>query len=96
MPETRKPDRNAQSAPSLWRLATMGVDLAAAVGGFTLVGWLADRYWQVFPRYTIAGAVLGLVGGMYNLVRQALAASRPSAGRRSRHADAKRDRGRDE
>jgi len=87
MPETHDPNRPKPPAPSLWRLAGMGVDLAAAVGGFTLIGWFADRHWQVFPRYTITGAVLGLIGGMYNLVRQALAASRPESRRQRRGPD---------
>lgn len=54
----------------------MGVDLAAAVGGFTLVGYLVDRHWEVYPRFTVVGAILGLIGGMYNLIRQGLAAAR--------------------
>ena len=54
----------------------MGVDLAAAVAGFTLVGWFVDRYYETSPRYTVLGAVLGVVGGMYNLIRRSLNASR--------------------
>jgi F0F1-type ATP synthase assembly protein I len=52
------------------------VDFAAAVGGFTLIGYLIDRHWQMYPKATLTGAVLGLIGGMYNLVRGALAAFR--------------------
>lgn len=94
MPEPHQPKRGPQAGPSLWRLASLGIDLAAAVGGFTLIGWLADRHWGVFPRYTITGAVLGLIGGMYNLVRQSLGAARESAHpgpRDSQDADKGRD-----
>jgi hypothetical protein len=67
-------------APSMWRLAGMGVDLSAAVAGFTLIGWWADRHWQTSPRYTVVGVVLGMIGGMYNLIRRALRASRDASG----------------
>jgi F0F1-type ATP synthase assembly protein I len=52
------------------------MDLAAAVGGFILIGWLVDRSTGHYPRYTVVGAVLGLIGGMYNLIRQSLSFTR--------------------
>ncbi len=61
---------------SMWGLAGMGLDLSAAVAGFTLLGWWADSHWQTSPRYTLVGVILGLIGGMYNLIRRALAATR--------------------
>ncbi|HRX85302.1 MAG TPA: AtpZ/AtpI family protein [Phycisphaerae bacterium] len=79
MPESGKPGRGASSGLSLWRLASLGFDLAAAVGGFTLIGWFADRHWDKYPRFTVIGAVLGLIGGMYNLIRQSLIATRETA-----------------
>jgi len=62
--------------PQMWRVAGMGFDLAAAVAGFTLVGWFADRHWDVFPRYTMVGLVLGMIGGMYNFVWKAMSVSK--------------------
>ncbi|MCK4659867.1 MAG: AtpZ/AtpI family protein [Phycisphaerae bacterium] len=60
---------------SVWvRHAGVGVDFAAAVAVFTLIGYWIDRHWQLGHKATITGAVLGLVGGMYNLVRASLAA----------------------
>jgi len=54
--------------------------LAGAVGGFCLLGWWADRHWGIENHLgLLVGGLLGLVGGMYNLVRQALAAARESA-----------------
>ena len=67
-------DTPKRSPASMLRFAGMGFDLAAAVGGFTLIGYLADRYWQSSPRWTLVGAVLGLVGGMYIFLRSAMAA----------------------
>ena len=62
---------------SAWvRYAGMGLDFAAAVGGFTLIGYLIDRHWQMYPKATLTGAILGMVGGMYNLIKASLAANR--------------------
>ncbi len=63
--------------PSWLRYSGIGVEFAAAVAGFTLVGWWVDRHWNLAPWGLIIGAVLGLVGGMYNLIRESLAAFKP-------------------
>ena len=57
------------------KLSSIGFELAAAVGGFTFAGYLWDRHFGSRPWGTLIGAVLGLTGGMYNLVRQALLAT---------------------
>ncbi len=54
----------------------MGFELVAAVGGFTLGGYWWDRHFATAPWGVLVGVVLGLVGGMYNLIRQSLLASR--------------------
>jgi F0F1-type ATP synthase assembly protein I len=53
----------------------MGMELAAAIIGLTLVGWWVDWKFGTAPTGLIVGAVLGIVGGMYNFIRQALAMS---------------------
>ncbi len=58
------------------RLASSGFELAAAVGGFAVVGHLIDRSRDSHPKGLLIGAVLGLIGGMYNLIRASLAANR--------------------
>jgi F0F1-type ATP synthase assembly protein I len=60
------------------RLAGIGIEFAAAVGGFTLAGYWWDRHFGTAPWGLLVGALLGLVGGMYNLIRQSLLASRSS------------------
>ncbi len=73
MPE-KKPDRS-------WvRLSSIGFELVGAVVGFTLAGWWVDRRWGTDPWGLLAGIGLGLIGGMYNLIRQSLLASK-DAGR---------------
>lgn len=69
------------------RLANAGFELAAAIGGFVLVGYWVDRHFGVGPWGVLTGALLGLVGGMYNLVKGALVASREA-----REDDVERER----
>lgn len=62
------------------RYAEIGLEFAGAVGGFCLVGWWIDRHWQIEDhRALLVCAILGLIGGMYNMIRQALAVSREAA-----------------
>jgi F0F1-type ATP synthase assembly protein I len=58
------------------KLSSIGFELVAAVGGFIFVGYLWDRHFRTAPWGLLAGAVLGLIGGMYNLIRQSLLATR--------------------
>lgn len=70
----KRPDRS-------WvRLSSIGFELVGAVAGFTLLGYWVDRRWGTDPWGLLAGIGLGLIGGMYNLIRQSLLASR-DAGR---------------
>ena len=61
------------------KLAGIGFELAAAVGGFVFVGYLWDRHFGSAPWGVLVGAILGLIGGMYNLIRQTLLATRGPA-----------------
>jgi len=62
--------------PSWVRLSGIGVELVGAVAGFTLVGYWIDRHFGTGYWGLLTGLVLGLVGGMYNLIRQSLRASK--------------------
>ena len=73
------------------RLAGSGIELAAAVGGFAFIGHLVDRWQGSHPKGLLIGAVLGLVGGFYNLIKASLAASREA-----REDDRERARAKDE
>lgn len=62
------------------RYAEIGLEFAGAVAGFCLVGWWIDRHWQIEDhRALLVCAILGLIGGMYNMIRQALTVSREIA-----------------
>jgi len=60
--------------PSWLRFSGIGIEFAAAVAGFTLVGYWVDNHYGSDPWGVVTGAALGLIGGTYNLVRQSLGA----------------------
>ena len=77
-PEAPKPPSNQNM-----RLAGLGMELAGAVVGGSLLGYWLDARSGTSPRWLIIGAAIGVVGGLYNLIRQALRAMNPSRGKRS-------------
>ncbi len=64
--------------PNWVRFSGVGIEFAAAVAGFAAVGWWIDRHYKSEPWGVVIGAVLGLIGGTYNLIRESLAAFQPS------------------
>jgi F0F1-type ATP synthase assembly protein I len=69
MPSSEKND----GSQSWLRHGSKGFELAAAVAGFMLVGRWIGGYYGNARLGIVIGAVLGIVGGMYNLVRASLA-----------------------
>ncbi len=67
-------------------LAGIGFEFVGAVVGLTLAGYFWDQHFHTGPWALLIGAVLGFVGGTYNLIRQSLLANR-SSGRGSRKTD---------
>jgi F0F1-type ATP synthase assembly protein I len=62
--------------PGWVRHSGVGLELAGAIAGFALVGYWIDRRYGTDPWALLVGVILGLVGGLYNLVRQSLQAVR--------------------
>lgn len=62
--------------PGWVRHSGVGLELAAALAGFALIGYWIDRWYETEPWGLVIGVILGLVGGLYNLVRQSLQAVR--------------------
>jgi F0F1-type ATP synthase assembly protein I len=60
--------------PGWVRYSGTGLELAGAVAGFALVGYWVDRHYGTEPWGIVSGLVLGIVGGLYNLVKQSLQA----------------------
>ena len=62
--------------PGWVRHSGVGLELAGALAGFALIGYWIDRWYATDPWGLVIGVILGLVGGLYNLVRQSLQAVR--------------------
>ena len=62
--------------PGWVRHSGVGLELAGAIAGFALIGYWIDRWYETEPWGLVIGVILGLVGGLYNLVRQSLQAVR--------------------
>jgi ATP synthase protein I len=62
--------------PGWVRYSGVGLELAGATAGLAFVGYWIDRRFGTQPWGFLGGVVIGLVGGLYNLVRQSLEASR--------------------
>ncbi len=54
------------------RLAGMGTELAATLAGACLLGYWIDRRFETGPWGLLICATLGVVGGLYNMLRRAL------------------------
>ena len=54
----------------------MGLELAGATAGLALFGYWIDRRFGTAPWGILVGVVIGLVGGLYNLVKESLVAVR--------------------
>lgn len=52
------------------RYSSLGMEFVAAFGVFALIGYWVDAHWDSSPWGLIGGAALGLIGGMYNLIRR--------------------------
>ena len=62
--------------PGWVRYSGIGLELAGATAGLALVGYWIDGRFGTTPWGMLGGVVIGLVGGLYNLVRESLAAVR--------------------
>ncbi len=71
------------------RLAGLGFELAAAVAGLAAFGWWVGRYYGHPAAGLVVGATLGIVGGLYNLIRASLKYSRDASGNQRSSAGSK-------
>ena len=72
--------------PSWIRFSGIGVEFAAAVGGLTLIGYWIGRHYGKERWGVLIGALVGIVGGGYNLIREALLATKEAE-----HSDTNQD-----
>ena len=62
-----------QREPNPWRYAGVGLELAGVVVGLAWLGYALDNWRGTAPWGVIIGSTLGIVGGLYNLIRQVIA-----------------------
>jgi ATP synthase protein I len=78
--------------PGWIRYSSIGLELAGVTAGLALLGYWIDRRFGTGPWGLIGGVIVGIVGGLYNLVRESLDAVREA---RTEDADAARTESRD-
>ena len=64
----------ADRVPGWVRYSGIGLELAGATAGLALVGYWVDGKFGTSPWGILIGVVIGIVGGLYNLVKESLAA----------------------
>jgi F0F1-type ATP synthase assembly protein I len=72
--------------PGWVRYSGAGLELAGATAGLALVGYWIDGKFDTAPWAMLAGVIIGIVGGLYNLIKESLAAMR-KAGEDDRKRD---------
>jgi F0F1-type ATP synthase assembly protein I len=77
-PMPKDPRRRDDASPGLGQAyrdvapyLTIGIQLAAAVVFFFLIGWWLDTRMGTSPTFELIGLVLGFVGGMVKFFRSA-------------------------
>ncbi|MFQ5463417.1 MAG: AtpZ/AtpI family protein [Phycisphaerae bacterium] len=68
--------RGKRDKPSWVRFSGIGIEFAGAVAGLSILGYYVDQHYGSGPWGVLIGAILGLIGGMYNLIRASLASLR--------------------
>ncbi len=59
-----------------WRMGGLGMEVAAQVAAGALLGWLFDRWQDTSPNGLLVGSVIGIVIGLWSLVRGSLKLNR--------------------
>jgi len=66
-----EPKRNPPVLTSAKALG-IGLELIAAIAGLSLLGYFLDRHYETEPYLVLIGVTLGVVGGVYNAIRQVI------------------------
>ena len=65
-----------QRFPGWVRYSGVGLELAGATAGLALVGYWIDGKFHTSPWGILGGVTIGIVGGLYNLIKESMAAIR--------------------
>ncbi len=55
-------------SPSPWSYASVGLQLAVTLGFGFYAGYRLDEWKKTFPWFTLAGALFGILIGLYNFL----------------------------
>jgi ATP synthase protein I len=66
----------ADRFPAWVRYSGVGLELAGATAGLALVGYWIDGKFGTSPWGILIGVFVGIGGGLYNMVKESLAAAR--------------------
>lgn len=69
-------DREAEEIRIGWRMAGLGFQVASEVAAGALLGWLCDRWRGTDPTGLLVGAIVGIVVGLWSLIRGSLKLNR--------------------
>ena len=72
-----RPGPGSPGQRSWLRLGGLGIELAGAVAGFSLLGFWIDRHYETSPWGLLICAICGLIGGFLNFIRSSLKALTP-------------------
>ncbi len=72
----RSPTNRPARGRAAFGMVGIGLELAGVVGIMTLLGYGIDQWLDSHPWGLTIGALLGIVGGLYNLVKEAIKANR--------------------
>ena len=72
--------------PGWIRYSSVGLELAGATAGLALLGYWIDSRYGTAPWGIIGGVVIGIVGGLYNLVKESFEAVREASAEDARTA----------
>ena len=65
------PKDHDRIAEKYLKYSGLGFELAGSVAVFCLIGYFVDQHWGISPIGIITGAVIGIIGGMYLLIKEA-------------------------
>ncbi|MFA5863700.1 MAG: AtpZ/AtpI family protein [Phycisphaerae bacterium] len=59
-----------------WKYAGVGFEVSGSVGLFCLIGYFVDRHWGTYPMGILIGAIVGIIVGLYLLIKESLTMNR--------------------
>ena len=69
--------------PGAWQMIGRGLELGMIIGGLTYLGYLGDERFDTGPWLTLAGALLAMIGGSYNIAKGMFKPKRSNAFRQT-------------